>query len=101
MPISRHSSLAFWIGYASKGTSSRLAKGACGADALAEGDDLGDVAVFATKIGIFGTMALCLSAVVVITAIDREVAKPPRRSKAAVMASLMTEPGKVKLSRAQ
>ncbi|MGY3146626.1 hypothetical protein ACVWYQ_003625 [Bradyrhizobium sp. USDA 3397] len=38
---------------------------------LAEGDDdLGDVAVFAAKVGIFGTMVLCLSAVMVITAIN-------------------------------
>jgi hypothetical protein len=32
--------------------------------------DMGDVVVFAAKVGIFGTMALCLSAVMVITAIN-------------------------------
>jgi hypothetical protein len=38
---------------------------------LAEEDnDLGDVVVFAAKVGIFGTMTLCLSAVMVITAIN-------------------------------
>jgi hypothetical protein len=32
--------------------------------------DMGDVVVFAAKVGIFGTMALCLSAVMVITALN-------------------------------
>jgi hypothetical protein len=38
---------------------------------IEEGDnDMGDVVVFGIKVGIFGTMALCMSAVLIITAIN-------------------------------